>query len=63
MEVSEGSETSEDGRRKGRKTVGEKLCIKRGMKESKMEMRGNEGSVEREDRPSNTSDGREVREL
>ena len=26
-------------------------------------MRGNEESSEREDRPSNTSDGREVREL
>ena len=46
MEDSEGSETSEDGRRKGGKTVVIKTWIKRVMKESEMEeeMRGNEES-------------------
>ena len=39
MEVSEGRETSEDGRGKGGKTVGIKIWRKRGMKESEMEKR------------------------
>ena len=39
MEVSEGRETSEDGRRKGRKIVNRKRRRKRGMKESEMEKR------------------------
>ena len=39
MKVSEGRETSEDGRGKGGKTVGIKIWRKRGMKESEMEMR------------------------
>ena len=36
MEVSEGRETSEDGRGKGGKTVVIKIWRKRGMKESEM---------------------------
>ena len=49
MEVSEGRETSEDGRGKGGKTIGMKIWRKRGMKkrEMKEEMRGNEESSER----------------
>ena len=47
MEGSEGSERSEDGRGKGGKTVGMKNQRKRGMKESGMEMRGNEENFER----------------
>ena len=39
MEVREGSESSEDGRGKGGKTVGLKRWRKRGMRESGMEMR------------------------
>ena len=39
MEVSEGRETREDGRRKGGKTVVIKIRRKRGMKESEMEKR------------------------
>ena len=39
MEVSEGSETSENGRGKGVKIVGIKIWKKRGMKESEMEKR------------------------
>ena len=39
MEVSEGSERSEDGRGKGGKSVVRKVWRKRGMKESEMEMR------------------------
>ena len=45
MKVSEGRETSEDGRGKGGKAVRTKIWKKRGMKESEMEkeeMRGNE---------------------
>ena len=39
MKPNEGRETSEDGRRKGGKTVGMKRWRKRGMKESEMEKR------------------------
>ena len=39
MEVSEGRETSEDGRVKGGKPVDIKIWRKRGMKESEMEKR------------------------
>ena len=39
MEVSEGRESNEDGRRKGGKIVVRKGWRKRGMKESEMEMR------------------------
>ena len=65
MEGNEGRETSEDGRRKGGKTVVIKIWRKILMKESEMEKRKWEEMkrVEREDRPLNTSDGREEREL
>ena len=51
--------------RKGGETVEIKIWRKRGMRESEMEKRKWEEMkrVLREDRPSNTSDGREVREL
>ena len=39
MEISEGRETSENGRGKGEKYVGSKIWRKRGMKESEMEKR------------------------
>ena len=59
MEGSEGRETMKHTRWKRGKTVVNKIWRKTGMEEKK---RGNE-RVEREDRPLNTSDGREVREL
>ena len=39
MEVSEGRETSKDGRGKGGKSVEKEIWRKRGMKESEMEKR------------------------
>ena len=60
-----GRETSEDGREKGGKIVETKIWRKRRMKDDEIERRkrGNEERFEREDRPLNTSDGREMREL
>ena len=63
MKVSEGRETSENGRGKEGNIVIIKIKTKRGMKESKKEKKEEMKRDEREDRPLNTSDGREVREL